>query len=473
MPIRENSLIEETLSTIQLSSDPPPTGVEGARLPLRPAIDEKGQVTRDDLWLHYSADTQISFHRLLAEISKQLEKEEHARPDEFAIFVLAFARMMSPHEGTNVARLNAVLASVSNADVSLFYFIPPVFPDFYKFEIPPFRFGRLRADTLRHRCERAGSDYYHRYREALPDSWAVEREPKKTRVFDAMRLRSSIFDASPFGRKRDIWEYRAWDELLNGYFSVQNRVLFDDFWAEVVSAQDPFLALGASYFDPRSVQSMFQSSQVAVFLNMGELKTGFVAPGGFGVIEIDLANIHVRVPQIAREMKQDFGFEQFDNSPLDRSIKLFASFVARARRHQLNGLVDEALLHFIIALELLFGVREGIQRSVSERVGVLTFRAIGRSYEDQRGWINKIYDLRSRYVHEGKKIADNERVEELYTLCQQVFRCLLRLQAANCQSSQKEKETLERWLSLLDFLSKGLIAGIAIHPDQFNEACIS
>jgi hypothetical protein len=45
-----------------------------------------------------------------------------------------------------------------------------------------------------------------------------------------------------------------------------------------------------------------------------------------------------QLPQLLSELRKDYGFEQFGASPLHGSIKLFASFVARARRHQLNGL---------------------------------------------------------------------------------------------------------------------------------------
>jgi len=198
-----------------------------------------------------------------------------------------------------------------------------------------------------------------------------------------------------------------------------------------------------------------------------------VAPAGVGFIHIDLANIHARVPQLLHELKEQYGFEHFDASPLHGSIKLFASFVARARRHQLNGLADEALLHFIIALELIFGVREAIQRSVSERVALISFRQANRSFVEQRNWINRMYDLRSRYVHEGAKLDDNAPLEEMYALCEQVFRCLMRLQAARPEVSQRQKDALARWLALLDFLSKGMIAGQIISEQQLREAFVS
>src|SRR5262245_18654073 len=91
--------------------------------------------------------------------------------------------------------------------------------------------------------------------------------------------------------------------------------------------------------------------------DVGASRFGFVAPTGHGPLAMDLANAHERIPAALLELKDKYDFEQFDGSPLHGSIKLFASFVARARRHQINDRTDEALLHFVIALELIFGER--------------------------------------------------------------------------------------------------------------------
>jgi hypothetical protein len=97
------------------------------------------------------------------------------------------------------------------------------------------------------------------------------------------------------GHERDGWEYRAWDALTNGYFSILNRVLFNDFWTELISAQDALLALGAAYFDPQAIRSsIFQNQQVAVFLNLGTSQGGHVAPAGTGIPNIDLAKSILR-----------------------------------------------------------------------------------------------------------------------------------------------------------------------------------
>lgn len=243
------------------------------RLPLKPASDETGKVTQDSLWLHYSTGTKISIHRLLKDIERDLSDSSHPKPDEFALFVLALARMLK--RGSAIARLNAVLASVCDADVSLFFVIPPAFPDFYQFDIPPFRLGRLRSDTLRNRSDKARSDFYNRYQDILRNAWAIEREPKATRVLDLISLRPLIFDVPLVGSAPEAWEYQAWDALTNGYFSVQNQVLFEEFWTELVSAQDALLSLGATFFDPQTLRStIFRNQQIAVFLKIGPTKGG-------------------------------------------------------------------------------------------------------------------------------------------------------------------------------------------------------
>jgi hypothetical protein len=109
---------------------------------------------------------------------------------------------------------------------------------------------------------------------------------------------------------------------------------------------------------------------------------------------------------------------------------------------------------------------------VSERVAIITFRGTGRSFEQQRSWIDQIYELRSGYVHAGTRMTDQKPLDELNMLCQQVFRCLMRLQAS-CPTSERREATMARWLTLLDYLAKGMIAGKPPDTDELNEAFIA
>jgi Apea-like HEPN len=126
----------------------------------------------------------------------------------------------------------------------------------------------------------------------------------------------------------------------------------------------------------------------------------------------------------------------------------------------------------VIALELIFGERQAIQRSVSERVALITHRQNGRSFTQQQEWIDAIYDLRSRYVHDGKEVTDEPQLQRLRILCEQVFRSLLRLQAAHPDRSSRGKETMTKWLHEVDYLAKGLIAGKQPTESQLNDAFV-
>jgi hypothetical protein len=128
----------------------------------------------------------------------------------------------------------------------------------------------------------------------------------------------------------------------------------------------------------------------------------------------------------------------------------------------------------VIALELIFGERQAIQRSVSERVALITPRQNGRSFAQQQEWIDAIYYVRSRYVHGGKEVTDEPQLHRLRVLCEQVFRSLKRLQAAHANRSSRGKETMAKWLhERIDYLAKGLIAGKQPTEAQLNDAFIS
>jgi hypothetical protein len=289
-------------------------------------------------------------------------------------------------------------------------------------------------------------------------------------------LRELIFGSSLDRFTRQEWELQAWESIVVGYFSLQNTVLFEQFQNELISAQSSLLALGAPFFDTRSLymlSGLIKTHRVAVFLNLGTDKGGFVAPGGMGPLSIDFAGAHERVPALLAELKKSYGFERFDESPLHRSIKLFADFVARGRRHEIDSRPNEALLHYVIALELVFGERQAIQKNVSERVAPITFRENARSFEQQRDWIDRIYEVRSRYVHDGAEITDELQLDQLRSLCEQVFRCLMRLQAGHSQRSSRGKEALTMWLHELDYLAKGVIAGKQPTETQFTETFIA
>ncbi len=462
--------IRETLSLVELSPRKASDDGPAVQIAFRPGVDEKGRVAQNSpLWLHYSAKTKLPFGRLVERISKELEAAGHTGNEGFAQFVIALAMLMPSSQQNAVVRVNQVVAAICEADVNLYYTLAAEFPEYHKFEMPPFRVGPVRAEKLRYNCEKAGSDYYSRYENVIRRSWAIERAPQTVRVLDVPRIRKSVFDNPTNTANRETWELQAWESMIEGYFSLQNSALFDRFWTELASVQTPLVALGAPFFDPRSLGSFINSQQIAVFLNLGSERGGFVSPAGSSpaLLSVDLANAHERIPNAVRELQQLYKFESFDDSPLHRSIRVFTEFVARALRHEIDGRVNEALLHFVIALELVFGEQQAIQRSVAERVSLITCRENGKSFDQQREWIEQIYELRSRYVHSGAEIAEKVPLDQLRTVYQQVFRCLMRLQAAYPAHESRNETVLKGWLREVDYLAKKMIAGKKPDEQEF------
>lgn len=467
MAIPDVPELRELLTGIRLSLDGPTAQQAAARIPFLPAVDESGYVRERELWLHYPATTKVPFKRVRDRVNQELQSSGHPKHDDFALFALALAALAPPDQGDMISRLNKILARVCDADVTLYHILRMDFPEEWRVAIPPFSMGPLRVQKLQYNSDKAGSDFFARYRDELMSSWAIEREPMPTRVFDFPAIQQEVLSSQTAIHERRSLETQVLSTLVDWYFSLHNRVLFEGFLSELVSAQSVLLALGAPFFDTRPLEMLsgvIKTHRVAVFLNIGNHRRGFVAPGGTGPLLIDVAGIHERVPRIISELKERYGVDRFDTSPLHRSLKLFADFVARARRHEIDEHINEALLHYVIALELIFGERQAIQKSVAERVALITFHESGRTFEQQRQFIDSIYELRSRYVHAGTQITDTDILNRLRILCEQAFRCLLRLQAAHAEGSARGEGALKGWLKELDYLSAGFIAGK--QPDE-------
>lgn len=467
MSIPDIPEFRELLTGARLSLDRPIAQQAAVRIPFLPAVDEGGYVRERELWLHYPATTKISFKRLRDRINQELQSSRHPKHDDFALFALALAALAPPDQGDMVSRLNKILSRVCDADVTLYHILRLDFPEQWRVEIPPFTIGPLRLQKLKYNSDKAGSDFFTRYKDELTNSWAIEREPMPTRVLDFPLIQEEVLSGLTAINARQSWETQALGAIVDWYFSLYNRVLFENFLGELVAAQSVLLTLGAPFFDTRSIQMLsgvIKTHRVAVFLNIGAHRQGFVAPGGIGPLLLDVAGIHERVPSILKELKECYGVDRFDESPLHRSIMLFADFVARARRHEIDDHINEALLHYVIALELIFGERQAIQKSVTERVALITFHESEYTFEQQRQFIENIYELRSRYVHAGTQITDVVMLDKLRVLCEQTFRCLLRLQAAHPQAAARGEGVLKGWLKELDYLSAGIIAGK--QPDE-------
>jgi hypothetical protein len=450
MAIPSTQLFEDILSSIRLAEAMPSQG--GARpLPSIPARDENGRILIDrPLWLVFREGGPLGFGSLVTKVTKELATAGHAATEELALFALALAFMVPAAKGAAVARLNRLLSRMVRADVSLYLVFPLSLSPEFAVTIPPFYVGPTRGEKLKYRCEKAGSDYYARYSKVLNGSSSIERAPKSVTILDVDYVQTDLF--------ADVFKMDAQallpplTTILDGYFGFLNGRFFEDLLPEFVARQDVTVSLGAPYVDPGPLIGVIGYQQIAIFMNYG--KYGFVAPRGPGIVHVDWANAHVRIPEALHELEESFGFRGTEDAPFYKTLQLYCSFVARAKRHSIAGRLDEALLHAVIAMELVFAEREALQRSVTERVSVLTHMAVGRTFIEQKKWIEGVYDIRSKYVHAGSSDVQEVQLDQLFHLCALITRRMLRAAAA----IGNKPEALGAWLADLDYLAKAYLA---------------
>jgi hypothetical protein len=162
-----------------------------------------------------------------------------------------------------------------------------------------------------------------------------------------------------------------------------------------------------------------------------------------------------------RWLKEIVGFVDFDSSrPLDRTVMTFCTMLRRAHDHRVNGRSDEAGLHFVIALDLVFGIEGRSTESVADSAAVITHRPLGRRFEEQVRRIKKLYDARSKYVHEGRPFPAEDIIEAEQVASQALW-ALLAVSGAQKLSSTEE------WLRKVNYVAAALRDERAIADDEF------
>jgi hypothetical protein len=124
--------------------------------------------------------------------------------------------------------------------------------------------------------------------------------------------------------------------------------------------------------------------------------------------------------------------------------------------------MNEGYLHYIIALDLVFGGHELIGRTVSERVGMIVYKPLGLNFDDSVKLMNQAYSARSKYVHEGRAV-DPKMIMNVERVTREVTLCLLRLQ----RDSSREL-SVARWLANIDYFVKAVQADRTISPEDLR-----
>jgi len=148
-------------------------------------------------------------------------------------------------------------------------------------------------------------------------------------------------------------------------------------------------------------------------------------------------------------------------TPIDSSIYTFLSLIYKGYTHAANGLLNDAYIFYIIALDLLFGGETDNNRNIQYRCAVICMydTKIASSYIEAKKKIGRLYNQRSRFIHQGKNVSEND-LNECKNVCNAVSRILFSFRAdlirmGNIKSSDN---LLDKWRKDLDLISAFLEA---------------
>lgn len=371
MPIPETDTFDKCIGTLTLQR---PTTTDDydclEAVPSRMLSDHLGFRRSDPIWLWHRKSCPIGHGSLIQRLCKDLQHKGHLPSPEMARTVLGIL-CLTGHEGLSpVARLNNLLETICRADASHYLIGPfPTHPETTTFQLGRFSIGRLALDRLVYRCRKVKCDFFDRYPpRQFANRFAIEGSPVEVHLIDLPAVQAKF--RIPFSD--------PWTLLADYYFDLLSQHQQESFRYELREAQQVFVAAGAPYIDLDSFQAWNGGSFVCIYESIGSRKAGYFCPLGMG-IQVDFAQVDRRLPEKSEELKKEFSFERLGTSEIHQTLGTFCRFVMRAKTHEAAKRLDEAFLHYIIALDLLFGERDATTQTITKRTGIVVAKAVAKA----------------------------------------------------------------------------------------------
>lgn len=413
----------------------------------------------------YRDNIGLTMEPLLKKITQELDRLGHNSNREMAAIVCALFAYSEGTVTSAIERFNLIFNQVVDAHLNQLFLFPQASLSTYRIEIGPFSIGSFIPDRLAYMSRKAGSDYYTRYEDGIRKApFSVERKHRNVRLVYWHRL---LGTGCPWTPKKGLAQTLMY--LLDQYFGCLSAIYFVDFFAELKDLQELPIALGSGWFDLRLLRELLGSHQISVYLNIGTDNVGFVSPSSALVMNINMGGGNLGIPFTEAFLKKQFAFEGFGNSEIHQSLRSYCHFLALAAQHRHAGREPEAFLHKVIALDLLLGDSGSSSFSVSTRSAALVFKAIEVRYPILLKDLQRIYNARSKYVHEGKP-PDPSLMQVLVIICGEIAFCLFRLQRDPLNQVAGFRD---RWLKEVDFLIAATEAAKTITEDDLRRVGVA
>jgi hypothetical protein len=446
MPLPISQLFEEFLAATRLVRER--TG--------RPFVEftpkSQGMAEATTLFLEYP-DTELKLSSILRRIESELRALGGAADESVALAVLGLVAESRVDGVSWVEHANRCIAKTHESTLSQFAILPSEPTSNYRITREQYSLNAFDPTRLLYWASRGGSSYPIDLR-ALAGQFCIELAPRRTALIH-------------------------WDEVP-GYLQIVGR------WGEqtaLTSILDVYYQAVAEYFlngvpdlveDDLAIYEAGSLMRVAVRDMLNSMFTNRVSlfhwKGGAGHRSWALLSaqrvLHTNFypaklfDQCTSWLANELGFHAFSgDKPIDAAIRTYARFLQRAHEHRLKERPDESFLHFVIALDLLLGSEGRSSESVCQRGALLVHRQLGNTLTAQLTVLKRIYDRRSKYVHEGKSpTADDLRDAE--RVCTEILWNLLASLRLNRFAS------IDSWLSHIDLLLATLKASREVPEEE-------
>ena len=414
----------------------------------------------DDFYIFYPKDAEVPFEDLIKKIELDLKHLKHPASSEIAkLFLFLYSLIPKTFENATQS-FNKIYEEIEKCDVTQYIIYTITHKEEGKYRLGCFEFGKFDVDKFESRCKKSGSAPPGKL--DLENKFSIERDYFQSYVLNQSRILQLREWFPP--------EFPAIEKFWNEYFSAIGGKLKENFWDTFADEQEIHTAHGGISMSTKLLK--VQNNLLTLFLNIGGIEKSRVGYTSLGWLVflysfpiLDFGYIYQLYSLSAKELQEKYSFSGFKEFELHQTIKNYVHFLSRAKDLNNENHIDDSFLNYIIALDLLLGDENLLAKSVTFRTSVLTHKQFNNTFHQQNEKIKKLYKSRSKYVHEGKSVGENE-LNEIVEIVDEIFKCLMRLQN---NKDAKEKNFRGKWIKELDFLAYAAEADRDISEEDFTK----
>jgi len=397
------------------------------------------------LYLHYPTG-ELSLDSVLSIFGKELAANGCETSRAIALTVLALSAATRSSNDRAVNHAQACLAAVRTAKLRLAVVLPNDCSADYLVELGPVSLKRFDPKPFLYWAERGGSAFGIDLTK-LSRNICLERRLLDVRILDYREIPG--IDRAVEGLGLALIN----DVLLDNYYQEVARCHFESIPSQV---REQLIVLEAGAFvsvDTDALTTSMFSTRVALFSwQSGGRVLTWALLGHQSVVHMN------QVPPQFFEgasawLDKCVGFRALDpNRPFDRGVRSYCRFLQKAQRQRMDWQFDESFLHFVVALDLVFGTQGRSSASLASRVATIVYRPINVPLPEAVKRLRSLYDKRSKYVHEGLSPTADD-LDSVERVCLEVLWALLTVSASG------HTDSIDDWLRELDLVHATIEAG--------------